>query len=118
MNNLSVEDNLKLVYSLVHKVLYPQFKEALSKDELIQIGTLGLMSAISRYDPSKNTKFATYASKFVIGYVYNYIHADRFRYTRNLKTGKFDRVIITSLDSPIAKPGKQEDLTIIRLPRV
>lgn len=97
-----VEENLPLVYSLVHKTLFPKFKEVYSVDELIQIGTLGLITASKRFDPSKGIKFSTYASKFIIGYVYNNIHADRFIYLgrRNSNTN-YQRVNMVYLDGHV-----------------
>jgi RNA polymerase sporulation-specific sigma factor len=96
-----IEENLKLVYSLVHKTLYPKFKDIYSQDELIQIGTLGLISASKRFDPKKNIQFSTYASKFIVGYIYNYVHADKFVYAGRINSTKFQRINLAYLDAPI-----------------
>jgi len=113
IKNDRVEENLKLVYSVVHKTLYPKFKEVYSKDDLIQIGTLGLMSAARRFDESRNIKFATYAVQFIIGYVYNYAHADSFIYQRDKQGGSFTRVYIGSLDEPIATDDNGTEVSLM-----
>ncbi len=36
-------------------------------DDLIQVGTIGLINAIDRFDPERGTKFSTYATPTIIG---------------------------------------------------
>lgn len=56
-----VERNLRLVAHIVKKYSYPT-KEV---DELISIGTVGLIKAIDSFDYSKGTRLATYASRCI-----------------------------------------------------
>lgn len=54
---------------LIHKIAY-QFKTVapqLSHEDLVQEGKIGLLLAISTYDPSYNTKFFTWAYYKVLG---------------------------------------------------
>lgn len=51
--------NLKLVISVANK--YTSYASAFSDLDIIQEGNIGLMKAISKYDPSKGNKFSTYA---------------------------------------------------------
>lgn len=58
--NILIKHNLRLVVFIAKKyVNYPD------NDELISIGTLGLIKAINSYDPIKGTQLATYASRCI-----------------------------------------------------
>nr|WP_206155061.1 RNA polymerase sporulation sigma factor SigK [Clostridium muellerianum] len=59
--NVLVERNLRLVAHIVKKYSYPG-KEV---DDLISIGTVGLIKAIDSFDASKGTRLATYAAKCI-----------------------------------------------------
>ena len=56
-----VERNLRLVAHIVKKYTYP------GKDieDLISIGTVGLIKAIDSFDSSKGTRLATYAARCI-----------------------------------------------------
>lgn len=56
-----IERNLRLVAHIVKKYSFPT-KEV---DELISIGTVGLIKAIDSFDNSKGTRLATYASRCI-----------------------------------------------------
>ncbi|MCK4996769.1 sigma-70 family RNA polymerase sigma factor [Candidatus Pacearchaeota archaeon] len=43
----------------------------LSYDELVQEGNCGLIKAVKRYDPSRDTKFSTYAISYIKGFISN-----------------------------------------------
>lgn len=59
--NTLIEHNLRLVAHIIKKY-YSNFKE---QDDLISIGTIGLIKAVSTFDCEKGTKFATYASRCI-----------------------------------------------------
>ena len=56
-----VERNLRLVAHIVKKYSYPG-KEV---DDLISIGTVGLIKAVDSFDSSKGTRLATYAARCI-----------------------------------------------------
>lgn len=58
---LLIEHNLRLVAHIIKKY-YASFKD---QEDLISIGTIGLIKAVSTFNPSKNTRFATYASRCI-----------------------------------------------------
>ena len=41
-------------------------------DDLISIGTIGLIKAINTFDPEKNSKLATYAAKCIDNAILSY----------------------------------------------
>lgn len=55
-----IHHNLRLVAHIVKK--YNQAEEA---DDLISVGSLGLIKAINTYEPSVGTQFSTYAAKCI-----------------------------------------------------
>lgn len=59
--NILVERNLRLVAHIVKKYSYPG-KEV---DDLISIGTVGLIKAIDSFDCNKGTRLATYAARCI-----------------------------------------------------
>ena len=59
--NQLIEHNLRLVAHIIKKY-YSNFKD---QDDLISIGTIGLIKAVSTFDCEKGTKFATYASRCI-----------------------------------------------------
>lgn len=56
-----IEHNLRLVAHIVKKY----YASRVDQDDLISIGTIGLIKAISSYRPDKNIKLATYAAKCI-----------------------------------------------------
>ena len=59
--SILIERNLRLVAHIVKKYSFPN-KDV---DELISIGTVGLIKAIDSFDASKGTRLATYASRCI-----------------------------------------------------
>ena len=56
-----IEHNLRLVAHIVRKYYASQ----LGQDDLVSIGTIGLIKAIDSYDVRNGARFATYASKCI-----------------------------------------------------
>ena len=59
--NRHVEHNLRLVAHIIKKY-YAQTTE---QEDLISIGTIGLIKGVSTYRPDKNVRLATYASRCI-----------------------------------------------------
>lgn len=59
--NILIEHNLRLVAHIVKKYASP----STDQDELISIGTVGLIKAVSTFDYTKGARFATYASRCI-----------------------------------------------------
>ncbi len=68
-----IEHNLRLVAHIIKKY-YSNIKE---QDELISIGTIGLIKAVSTFDYLKGNKFATYASKCIENEILMYFRSRR-----------------------------------------
>ena len=61
-----------LIYSIINK-----YKHIYDIDDLHQVGVIGLIKAITKYDSSYNTKFSTYAYKYILGEVLKYVNENR-----------------------------------------
>ena len=59
--NMLIEHNLRLVAHIVKKY----YSQTGDQDDLISIGTIGLIKGISTFKPDKNVRLATYASRCI-----------------------------------------------------
>lgn len=77
-----VEGNLRLVLSVIKK-----YKDRFDNlDDLFQIGCIGLMKAIRKFDTSLNLKFSTYAVPMISGEIKRYLRDNNsIRISRQLK---------------------------------
>ena len=92
-----IEHNLRLVVHIIKKY-YSQESE---NEELISIGTVGLIKAINSFNPDKGVKLATYASRC--------IENEILMYFRNQKKTSLD----ISFDEPIETDAQGNPLTLI-----
>lgn len=73
--NKLIEHNLRLVAHLVKKYE----NKDISSDDLISIGTIGLIKGIDSYDSSKNIKITTYIAKCAENEILMYFRANKRR---------------------------------------
>ena len=59
--NVLVERNMRLVAHIIKKY----YTQTVDQDDLISIGTIGLIKGISSYKPEKNVRLATYAARCI-----------------------------------------------------
>ena len=59
--SMLIEHNLRLVAHIIKKY-YSAYRD---QEDLISIGTIGLIKAVSSFDYTKGTRFATYASRCI-----------------------------------------------------
>lgn len=67
-----VESCSNLIYWIIQK-----YFNGYEKDDLYQVGTIGVIKAYDNYVDTKNTKFSTYAYKYIYGEIYAYINNDK-----------------------------------------
>ena len=59
--NVLIERNLRLVAHIIKKY----YAQSGDQEDLISIGTIGLIKGISTFKPDRNVKLATYASRCI-----------------------------------------------------
>ncbi|MBQ3284108.1 MAG: RNA polymerase sporulation sigma factor SigK [Ruminococcus sp.] len=59
--NILVEHNLRLVAHIIKKY----YQNDSAQDDLVSIGTIGLIKAINTFNPQKNIKLSSYASRCI-----------------------------------------------------
>ena len=85
-----IERNLRLVVYIARRFE----NTGINIEDLISIGTIGLIKAVSTYKPAKNIKLATYASRCIENEILMYL-----RKTSNLKSEvSFDEPLNTDWD--------------------
>lgn len=92
-----IEHNLRLVAHIIKKY-YANYSD---QDDLISIGTVGLIKGIDTFKPDKGTRLATYAAKCVENEI--------LMYFRSLKKNSHD----FSLDEPIDSDSEGNPLTLM-----
>ncbi|MFB1080773.1 RNA polymerase sporulation sigma factor SigF [Jeotgalibacillus sp. JSM ZJ347] len=67
-----VEQNVRLVWSVVQRFQHRGYE----LDDLFQIGAIGLLKAVDKFDLSYNVKFSTYAVPMIIGEIQRFLRDD------------------------------------------
>lgn len=67
-----VENNMGLVYSVVNKIL----SRGCEYEDLVQIGAIGLLKAVRKFDMSYDVKFSTYAVPMILGEIKRFLRDD------------------------------------------
>ncbi len=71
--NILIERNLRLVAHIMKKY----YAQTADQEDLISIGTIGLIKGISTFDASKGTRLATYAARCVENEILMYFRSQR-----------------------------------------
>lgn len=67
-----IEENKKMIYKITH-----YFTKYESKEDLFQVGCVGLIKAYQNYKEGYNTKFTTYAYPYILGEISKYVRDDK-----------------------------------------
>lgn len=77
-----VEENIPLVWSIVRRFANRGYEP----EDLFQIGSIGLLKAIDRFDLAYEVKFSTYAVPLIIGEIRRYLRdGSMLKVSRSLK---------------------------------
>ena len=81
-----VSDNLGLVHAIVRRFE----KRGHDREELFQIGCIGLIKSIDNFNPDMGVKFSTYAVPMIIGEIKRYLRDDGIlKVSRSLKENHY-----------------------------
>ena len=80
--SLLVQENMGLVWSLVRRF----GNRGYDMEDLFQIGSIGLLKSIEKFDLSFNVKFSTYAVPMIVGEIKRFLRDDgMIKVSRSLK---------------------------------
>ena len=68
-----IEKYQSLIWSIVNK-----YRTYFDKDDLFQVGVIGLINAYKNFKETKNTKFSSYAYFYIFGEIKKYIYESNF----------------------------------------
>jgi len=71
--NVLIEHNLRLVAHIIKKY----YTQSADQEDLISIGTIGLIKGITSFDPSKGARLATYAARCVENEILMYFRSQK-----------------------------------------
>lgn len=67
------EEIIKVNSGLIYMIMNKYFK-GYDKEDLYQVGVIGVIKAYNNYKNNHNTKFSTYSFKYIYGEMYSYIN--------------------------------------------
>jgi RNA polymerase sporulation-specific sigma factor len=80
--DLIIQKNMRLVWSVVQRFLNRGYEP----DDLFQIGCIGLLKSVDKFDLTFDVKFSTYAVPMIIGEIQRFIRDDgTVKVSRSLK---------------------------------
>lgn len=80
--DILVEENMGLVWSIVRRFV----NRGVEMEDLFQIGSIGLIKAIDKFDTSYEVKFSTYAVPMITGEIKRFLRDDgMIKVSRSLK---------------------------------
>ena len=99
---LLVKENLSLVWALVHRFNSMMYE----KEELFQIGCVGLIKAIDKFDVSYDVAFSTYAVPIILGEIKRHFRDDgAIKVSRSIK--ELNQKITKISDEYLIKNNKE-----------
>ena len=100
-----IEGNLRLVLSVIQRF----DKRGESPDDLFQVGCIGLIKAISNFDPTKNVRFSTYGVPMIAGEVRRYLRDNSsIRVSRSIRDIAYK--VLQCKEAMLLKLGREPTL--------
>ena len=100
-----IEGNLRLVLSVIQRF----DKRGENPDDLFQVGCIGLIKAISNFDPDKEVKFSTYGVPMIAGEVRRYLRDNSpIRISRSIRDVAYR--VLQCKDAMTAKMDREPTL--------
>lgn len=72
---MNIEEIIKAHEKLIYKIASKFYNY--DKEDLYQVGVIGLMKALNNYKEKSNTKFTTYAYEYIFGEMYRLVNENR-----------------------------------------
>ena len=105
-----IEGNLRLVLSVIQRF----DKRGENPDDLFQVGCIGLIKAISNFDPDKQVRFSTYGVPMIAGEVRRYLRDNSaIRVSRSIRDVAYR--VLQCKEAMLLKLGREPTLEEISL---
>lgn len=107
--NLVVTENIGLVWSIVRRFANRGYE----MDDLFQIGSIGLIKAIDKFDTSFEVRFSTYAVPMITGEIKRFLRDDgMIKVSRTLKETAYKvRVVWEELSARLGREPTIEEIS-------
>ena len=100
-----IEGNLRLVLSVIQRF----DKRGENPDDLFQVGCIGLIKAISNFDPTKQVRFSTYGVPMIAGEVRRYLRDNSaIRVSRSIRDVAYR--VLQCKEAMLLKLGREPTL--------
>jgi len=100
-----IEGNLRLVLSVIQRF----DKRGESPDDLFQVGCIGLIKAISNFDPTKQVRFSTYGVPMIAGEIRRYLRDNSaIRVSRSIRDVAYR--VLQCKEALLVKLGREPTL--------
>ena len=100
-----IEGNLRLVLSVIQRF----DKRGENPDDLFQVGCIGLIKAISNFDPTKQVRFSTYGVPMIAGEVRRYLRDNSaIRVSRSIRDVAYR--VLQCKESMLLRLGREPTL--------
>lgn len=100
-----IEGNLRLVLSVIQRFE----KRGECADDLFQVGCIGLIKAISNFDPTKQVRFSTYGVPMIAGEVRRYLRDNStIRVSRSLRDVAYR--VLQCKEAMITRMGREPSM--------
>ena len=102
---LLIEGNLRLVLSVIQRF----DKRGENPDDLFHVGCIGLIKAISNFDPDRNVRFSTYGVPMIAGEIRRYLRDNSaIRVSRSIRDVAYR--VLQCKEAQTARLGREPSL--------
>ncbi len=107
-------ENQNMIYKITH-----YFEKYASKEDLFQVGCIGLIKAYKKYDESFGAKFTTYAYPYILGEIRKYVREDKgIKISRDISklNLKIEKATILLTQKLMREPSLKEISEYLQIP--
>lgn len=117
-SELSTEERERLILEhlpqvrLIARRIHERLPDSISLDDLISTGTLGLISAIDRFNPAHNVKLKTYAEYKIRGAILDSLRGMDWAPRQQRKQSKQIEMAIAVLEQRLQRTPTEEEIAL------
>ena len=97
---------------LIAKRIHERLPDGVSLEDLVSVGTLGLIAAIDRFDPTHNVKLRTYAEYKIRGAILDSLRGLDWAPRQQRRKAKMIEGAIAALEQQLHRLPKEEEIAL------